>query len=363
MSREQALSELIGRIYDCAVDVSRWPGVLGELAEATGSKVADIAVYNMAERTVAMSAYHNYPDWLPPRVMANVHLNPAVPVGYVIPLCEPYCLSREVTLSVVQASPYWKTTWQDAGTLDGVTVPLTRNVVHASAWQMARAIELGAFPDEALDLMRLMAPHIRRAIEISGLLSRQKQLQGAMQEVLEAISAAAFVLSPDGAIRFRNSASEGLLAEGNHVRLSNGRLLALSPTIKAMMESVASGGVQTARDMMVETRGGQALQVTCARLDRVEKDMDAPILLLLRQPEPDLRTPISIISQAYGLTTSETIVLSQVMEGRTLDQAAELIGVARSTVKTQLDSIYAKSGVRRQTDLMRKIAGLIAPIG
>jgi DNA-binding CsgD family transcriptional regulator len=268
-----------------------------------------------------------------------------------------------VTLPVVEASPYWKTTWQEAGTLDGITVPLTRNVVYGSAWTAARAIELGAFPDEALEFMRLVAPHIRRAIEISGLLARQKQMQGTMQEVLEAISAAAFVLAPDGAIRFRNSAAEALLAEGNHIRLSNGRLLALSPTIRSMIEGVASGGVQTARDMMVETRGGQALQVTCARLDRIEKDMDAPLLLLLRQPEPDLKTPISIISSAYGLTTSETIVLGQILEGRTLDEAAELIGVARSTVKTHLDAIYAKSGVRRQTDLMRKIAGLIAPIG
>jgi DNA-binding NarL/FixJ family response regulator len=47
----------------------------------------------------------------------------------------------------------------------------------------------------------------------------------------------------------------------------------------------------------------------------------------------------------------------------TLEQAAELRGVARSTVKTHLDAIYAKSGVSKQTDLMKVVAGFISPLG
>ena len=51
-------------------------------------------------------------------------------------------------------------------------------------------------------------------------------------------------------------------------------------------------------------------------------------------------------------------MLAQVLEGRTLADAADILGVARSTVKTHLESIYRKTNTRRQPELVRLTLGL-----
>jgi DNA-binding CsgD family transcriptional regulator len=49
----------------------------------------------------------------------------------------------------------------------------------------------------------------------------------------------------------------------------------------------------------------------------------------------------------------ETRVLTGLLAGQTLQQVAEVLGVARSTARTHLDNIFAKAGVARQADLIR----------
>jgi DNA-binding CsgD family transcriptional regulator len=59
------------------------------------------------------------------------------------------------------------------------------------------------------------------------------------------------------------------------------------------------------------------------------------------------------MSVAYGLSPMETRVLTGLLAGQTLQQVAEVLGVARSTARTHLDNIFAKTGVARQADLIR----------
>jgi DNA-binding CsgD family transcriptional regulator len=64
----------------------------------------------------------------------------------------------------------------------------------------------------------------------------------------------------------------------------------------------------------------------------------------------------------FGLTQAETETLAQILEGRSLDEAGAVLGVARSTVKSHGDGIFAKSGTRRQAELVTCVMGLVTPV-
>ena len=49
MRPDQAFSDLIGQIYDCALDPSLWPTVLGEITHAIGGTMADMVVSHPLE--------------------------------------------------------------------------------------------------------------------------------------------------------------------------------------------------------------------------------------------------------------------------------------------------------------------------
>ena len=115
------------------------------------------------------------------------------------------------------------------------------------------------------------------------------------------------------------------------------------------------------RYSLIADASGRKIFVTWTPVGPAETMEGSANLILMRSPEPDLKTPMAAASSLYRLTPSETQVLHQIVSGRTLVETAQIIGVARSTAKTHLESVYAKVGVRRQADLIRRVTGLVSP--
>jgi DNA-binding CsgD family transcriptional regulator len=58
-------------------------------------------------------------------------------------------------------------------------------------------------------------------------------------------------------------------------------------------------------------------------------------------------------SRAYGLTESEQQLTELLMRGLTLKDIADARQVSFETIRTQLKSVFAKTGTNRQADLIR----------
>jgi DNA-binding CsgD family transcriptional regulator len=57
----------------------------------------------------------------------------------------------------------------------------------------------------------------------------------------------------------------------------------------------------------------------------------------------------------YGLTPAEARLVCGLMDGLTLQEYADAKKIAVASVRTQLKSVFAKTGVNRQSALMRLI--------
>jgi DNA-binding CsgD family transcriptional regulator len=64
---------------------------------------------------------------------------------------------------------------------------------------------------------------------------------------------------------------------------------------------------------------------------------------------------------AFGLTPAEIRLTCALLESDSLAGAAESLGISISTAKTQLASIFRRTGVRRQKELAQLAARLGAP--
>ena len=70
----------------------------------------------------------------------------------------------------------------------------------------------------------------------------------------------------------------------------------------------------------------------------------------LPQPHPPTRT----MAHPVGLTDRERVVLACLERGVTLGQIAEGLFVTRNTVKSQVQSVYRKLGVRTRADALAR---------
>ena len=72
--------------------------------------------------------------------------------------------------------------------------------------------------------------------------------------------------------------------------------------------------------------------------------------------------PLAAFAELYGLTSTEARVLDHLARGRTPQDAADVLGVGLTTVKTHLQKLFAKTGTNRQTELLQLLARSTPPL-
>ena len=88
----------------------------------------------------------------------------------------------------------------------------------------------------------------------------------------------------------------------------------------------------------------------------------AAAAIFVRKAELELPSTPEVIARHYRLTPSELRVLLAVIEVGGVPQVAEALGIADTTVKTHLGSVYGKTGTSRQADLVKLVAGFQSPL-
>jgi len=63
-------------------------------------------------------------------------------------------------------------------------------------------------------------------------------------------------------------------------------------------------------------------------------------------PSPEL------LQALFDLTPAEARTASQITEGKSIEQISFSGGVAQTTIRTHLKSVFAKTGVQRQAELV-----------
>lgn len=64
------------------------------------------------------------------------------------------------------------------------------------------------------------------------------------------------------------------------------------------------------------------------------------------------------IRESFGLTAAEARLARKLRDGRTLQEAAEVLSVSVNTVRNQLRAVFDKMGLKRQSDLIRALTEL-----
>jgi DNA-binding CsgD family transcriptional regulator len=82
----------------------------------------------------------------------------------------------------------------------------------------------------------------------------------------------------------------------------------------------------------------------------------AHILLIITDPETTPRCTIgAAFVELYGLTKAEAAVLEDLANGTTPEEIHVHLGMSLPTVRKHIQSLFAKTGVRRQIDLVRLV--------
>jgi DNA-binding CsgD family transcriptional regulator/PAS domain-containing protein len=371
-----AFSQLVGAIYDCAVDAERWPDALDAMRRTLGYHHAILALHELPTGRVLLDQTSNIPSpWREARVGYQddaVALWGGVEFIRRYPVDRPAALSRVNPAGLGGATNRWATEWAaPQGIVDHLALVLARDGGAIGCVGMGRHRDGGMIDDRDVAAARLLIPHLQRAAAIGRMLEEHRAAAGRLADALDLLHAPVVLLAADAAILHANAAARALLAAGRPLAALRGRLSSPLPDVaravrRALAECGRGEGPPLHGGFGIPARhddGVYALHVLPlgASAVRPRPVARAVAALFVASPAPRPGATADLVTALYGLTPAEARVFVQVADGRTPAEAADALGVAPSTLHTHLLRVFAKLGVHRQADLVRLAAALEPP--
>jgi DNA-binding CsgD family transcriptional regulator len=207
-------------------------------------------------------------------------------------------------------------------------------------------------------LMALLAPHLQAAREVQ--LRLAEALPGRLALAsLDRLALAAFVADGSGAVHHLNAAARAFLADDGFLRIADSRLRFNKNTLNAALDAALREATQTpsrSSVLPIRSRRRDMYEVAVSPLQGERANVsDAPplALVVIAGPRPDAECIVRRVRPLYGLTDAEARVMAALALGATVDEIARKHGVRPSTVRAQVRSIFDKTEVHRQSDLVR----------
>lgn len=231
----------------------------------------------------------------------------------------------------------------------------------------------GRLSAAARDRVEETAPHYAAVmLSVLGLLDereREDDRRQAMAAVLDCHECGIVALRHDQTILFKNSAAADILGEGAILQTQRGSLRPAAyhdavrfQTALDCVIADARARPQPARStgMIMLLRGqGQAergviavLTPAGARADGPE-DAGAAVVLYLMRPDQSAARGLEPICQLHGLSQVETRLVTHLVAGLTVTDAAAEMRIKPDTARTYLKQVFAKTGTHRQSSLVR----------
>ncbi|HEX2257213.1 MAG TPA: helix-turn-helix transcriptional regulator, partial [Afifellaceae bacterium] len=353
-----SVEEVTVQIYDAAADPALWPDCLerlrGEL-NAAGTALID---YDFASRAcrvfasagTAVDFVECYQEGLASRIpwirdgpwyalgrvsqgheiiaddelaKSPVYLRWLKPNGFFHRLCGVLCRSEDRVLFVVASRP-------------------------ASS---------GRYDEGEARFLGDLLPHLRRAVR----LSRKLLCSGTMASAFQHLPHAVFIVDRAGRPVLKNGAAEALLNRSGLRLDGEGRLSAGTATATVQLHralaGLANGEAEASCHVLITagaaSRAAQLLTVAPIGTRATAALQGHAAVLVVAAPDGTAEWRPRSLRETYGLTPAEERLALLILQGLRLDEAEAVLGIRHSTARTHMRGIYAKTGTRRQVELVR----------
>jgi DNA-binding CsgD family transcriptional regulator len=359
-------SLLIDRIYEAAAVPGLWPAVLqetGRVASATTSILFSIGANDI--RTVCspggeqmIEAYYAA-EWH----KRNDRIQQCIRVGQTGFMGE----AQVYDLDAYRKEPVYNEFLAPhrLGWAAATAAPVPTGDMLVFSYE--RNFRLGPPDADTLQRLDLLRPHLVRAGMLSSRLAMDRSHTAVL--ALEHAGLPACMIGRDLRLVAANTLFEPLLRDGvvqdRRQRMTLADDTADASFLNAMTRLVGGGSTPPVCSIAIPaTEDTAALVLHLLPIKLAANDIFSGVsaLCVVTTAGAARAASTEVLQGLYGLTPAEANVARLVAEGETVETIAMIQNRSDQTVRTQLKSVFAKTGVARQTDLALLLSGLSLPV-
>ncbi len=367
--RHDSVLRVVELIYAAACEPALWPQALGHLSDLAGATGTSLAAFDLGSSTaqihvgigiVGPNFQREYPTFsASDPLLLRARERGAFRTGFV------GLGSDMISHQELERTSFY----QDFGKRHGYGLGMSGIMVADAA--RAATVSLCEHPKHRFDarhvkLMRVLLPHFQRAWQVHRRLVGADGHRSSMRDTLNHIAAGTILVGPGGSVLFANDSARAVLRAQDGLHVDRGSLRAAKATDTAALRSLISGALETGGAgglhaggvlRLPRPSGRQPLTVIVSPLpptDAFDDPVGRAIVFVTapdEKPEPDE----AILRRAFGLTAAEAGVACLLLQDKTVAEISHALGVTTNTVRFHLKQLFAKVGVRRQSELVRAL--------
>ncbi|MAT92436.1 MAG: helix-turn-helix transcriptional regulator [Halioglobus sp.] len=217
------------------------------------------------------------------------------------------------------------------------------------------------------ELLQRLAPHLRRALEIYARLNRTTSERDVYAGAVNQLAVGTIILDEQGRLLSCNHIADALLQAGNGIALRDGRLHSEGRDINRELQEALTTIIRAQQQ-------GETSLVRALRVPRQDARPDLGLIIrpapgalgsegegipaaavFISDPEREESTSQQVLADLFSLTPAEARLATLLAQGMSLAEVSSAQGISQHTARAQLKSVFAKTGVSRQAELVRLV--------
>ena len=371
----QKLSDLIGSVYDTVLDPSLWKGAIEKAAHFVRGSGAALFSKNVANQEGSVQYVTGIePHYTQLYFDKYVTLDPATGGHFLAEIEQPVAVADLMSPHEFLETRFYREWVRPQGLIDFVSAVLDKSATSVAMFGVFRSERDGVVDDEARQRMRLIVPHIRRAVLIGRMFDLKAAEAATFADTLDGLSVGMCLVDAGGRIVHANAAGYAIISVGDILRSVGGQLVARDAQVDKKLREIFAAAGQG--DAALGTMGiavpligknderyvAHVLPLTSGARRRAGRTYTAAAALFVRKAALVVPSAFEVIGKTFKLTPTELRVLLAIVDVGGVPEVAEALGVASTTIRTHLARLFEKTGVTRQADLVKLVAGYATPL-
>lgn len=372
MSDRVELDQLVRDIYDAALDSTRWPAFMENLAAALNAGFGNLWLVDFSNGTVNLengggnvaatagldsTAIARYANYYVGRNVWHSNANQLAEGSIAV-------TSGMYPDALLKNTEFYSDWLRELDLFYGLGGNVIKQDSRYFKFSFLRSERAGRYSDAELRLIQQLMPHLRNAVVLHRELHRLKMLSASAMAALEMVPVGVILLTCSGLLLHANQRAHGLVSRTAALCFgAGGALHAASTAATGALQRLIQGAVQTGAGkgfahggaLRLTGASGRELQVLVTPLPVGPSPFGggAMAAIFCSDPEAVIGAFSRTLETMYRMTPAEAQLTEALVNGQSLQQYAEVRCVSLNTVRTQLRAAAAKTGAKRQADLVR----------
>jgi DNA-binding CsgD family transcriptional regulator len=369
MNRRRS-SHIVPEIYEATIDPGRWDYVVTMIAKLTRSKSACLYYKNKEMEIASTIAQYGFSEdqrsVVGDRCDTIDHMFCARESG----------ASEDTTCTqfhpgsngVMQTDSELYLDWMKPNDIFHVGgAQFVDTDSHKAGIAILRDEKSGVWSDGELRVLNEILPHLRRALNIHSEFTHLRLKQDALLQGLDRLVIGLILYDHQAQPVYINPTAKAIIKQHPALQLQDGDLFITNPEDeKNLRQTIVDTAAIDPDDSWKQSvaigithpdaESPLPLLVTPMHAHLITSDLDyegAKVAVFLS--DPNLQQPISIDSlvSVYNLTPSEAQVAISLANGHSIEEIASSSNHSAHTIRSQLKSVFRKTGVSRQSELIK----------